>query len=310
MVTSSELKQRLEAFCVFSEAHIASGDIDPAYPVLKDVYDRFDLPLSERVWRTVLYVAFYHLGSAERAWELYPTAPDSIEPFHLPTGVERRGFRGQPNRVSEHLNSVLTAGRRAGGLGQWAESQAEAGGEAGWVGARAAFQTLAHCGPWASYKWADLMKHTLGFNIEANDIGVGGRGKKAGPIPGMEWVTGFDWKRCATNVDEQKRLLDDCRAAGVPFAGLDQLETSLCDVNSLIKGRYYVGHDIDMMMKQLESAGPMFWEARQRVIAPGYLGEAGGWFGSRAELMRLYRDKGVIWDRGVVYGRQERVTPG
>jgi hypothetical protein len=307
MATSNELRQRLEAFCTFSEAHIASTDIDPAYPVLRDVYEHHDLPMSVRLWRTILYVAFYHLGSTERAWRVYPEPPDQVVPFHLPTGVERRGFRGQPHRVAEHLGSVLAAVRRVGGITQWAEKQVGGGGELGWVGARAAFEELAHCGPWASYKWADLLKHSLGFEIEANDIGVGGRGKKAGPIPGMEWVTGLDWKQCATDVEEQKRLLEQCREAGVPFAGLDQLETSLCDVNSLVKGKYYVGHDIDMMMDQLSHAGPMFWEARQRVIPKGYLGEVVGWFGCRRELMPLYRDEGFIyrlgapgWARGVV----------
>jgi len=80
-------------------------------------------------------------------------------------------------------------------------------------------------------------------------------------------------------------LLDECRDLGVPFAGLDQLETSLCDVNSLRKGHYYVGHDIDLMMKHLSGAGENFWTARRKVIPGEYLGELWGWQGVRKEKM-------------------------
>ena len=293
MDTLSE--DKLEVFCKFSKAHIASKDIDPAYPLLKYVYDRLSLSIGERVWRTALYVCFYHLGSAEVAWKRYPTPPNSVEPFALPTGVERRGMRGQPQRVADHLNSLLSAAGSLGGMRQWAESQTEGGGTTGWTGSRQAFESLVQCGPWASYKWADLMKHTLGFDIEASDIGVGGRGKKAGPIPGMVWLTGLDWRQCANDVASQNELLEICQGRGVPFAGLDQLETSLCDLNSMVKGKYYVGHDIDMMMKQLEYAGPMFWEARSRVMKAEHLGEVGGWFGSRHELESLFKNRGLVY---------------
>lgn len=288
-------EDRLKVFCKFSTAHVSSKDIDPAYPMLKDVYDKLGLSLDDRVWRTVLYVTFYSLGSAEIAWERYPTAPDRVEPFALPTGVERRGMRGQPDRVAGHLNCVLDAAQSCGGIGRWAENQAREGGTRGWDDTRQEFESLEQCGPWASYKWADLMKHTLGFEIEASDIGVGGRGKKAGPIPGMVWLTGMDWKQCAHDVGRQKQLLEICRDKGVPFAGLDQLETSLCDVNSMIKGRYYVGHDIDLMMTQLQTATPMFWESRSRVFEPQWLGEKRGWFGSRHELESLYKTRGKVF---------------
>ena len=282
-------------FCRFSTAHVLSKDIDPAYPMLKDVYEHLNLTLDERVWRTVLYTCFYSLGSAELAWDRYPTPPDRVEPFCLPTGVERRGMRGQPDRVADHLNDVLTAAQAFGGVGRWAQEQACQRGTEGWDNTRQAFESLRHCGPWASYKWADLMKHTLGFDIEASDIGVGGRGKKAGPIPGMVWLTGMDWKECANDISSQKLLLKICRDKGVPFAGLDQLETSLCDVNSMIKGRYYVGHDIDLMMTQLQTATPMFWESRSRVFDPQWLGENGGWFGSRHELESLFKIRGEVY---------------
>ena len=280
-----ELKpHRLKAFCEFAKAHIKSRDIDPAYPVLRHCLTEFD-DRPDRIWRTILYVTFYDLGSTELAWAKYPTPPGNVAPFALPTGVERRGFRGQPDRVAANLNGVLEAGRVAGGLDKWVDEQIGDGGEAGWTRARLAFEALPFCGPWASYKWADLLKHTLDEPIDAPDIGVGGRGKTAGPIPGMEWLTGLDWKTCAEDIGEQRRLLDECRDLGVPFAGLDQLETSLCDVNSLRKGHYYVGHDIDLMMKHLSGAGENFWTARRKVIPGEYLGELWGWQGVRKEKM-------------------------
>jgi len=80
----------------------------------------------------------------------------------------------------------------------------------------------------------------------------------------------------------------------VPFQGLDQLETSLCDFNSLVKGRYYIGHEMDLMMEGLEPQS-IFWEARAKALAHNYLGEFKGWHGVRPELKTIYRDKGLIF---------------
>ena len=72
------------------------------------------------------------------------------------------------------------------------------------------------------------------------------------------------------------------------------METSLCDFNSLYKGRYYAGHDIDMQMERLAYCDASLWEARASAIPQEYRGEVVGWFGVRKELMAKYRDESLI----------------
>lgn len=278
-------------FCTFAKAQIISGDIDPMYPLLRTFYEDEKLAQEVALWRTLLYVTWYHVGSAEKIWKRIPS-PRSLTPDEingLPTGVERRGFRGNVHAV-RFVNGVLE--RAPLGLSPWVESLGE--GEEGWDRVRAELQSVAFGGAWASYKWADLLKHVHRLPIVASDIGVGGKGEKAGPIPGMVRLTGKPWQVCAEDVGLQKELLARGREEGVPFVGLDQLETALCDFNSLCKGTYYVGHDIDVQQEHLKGHfhGGL-WEAR-RVFSDRYRGEVSGWAGVRPELKTAYRDRGEV----------------
>lgn len=286
---------RWEDFVLFSRAQIASGDIDPMYPVLKRFYAAEKLSPEVALWRTLLYVTWYHVGSAETVWRRFPepTVLDPAVVISFPTGIERRGFRGV---VGGALARKFVAGvlKRANfNLLQWV--LASGTGEDGWKRIRREFESVAWAGPWASYKWADLLRNVHDIAIEASDIGVGGRGETAGPIPGMVALTGKDWKQCANDVELQKSLLADARARGVGFGGLDQLETCLCDFNSLIKGHYYVGADVDMQMTHLQSSSPGLWEARA-AFPDKYRGELGQptWFGVRKHLLKHYALTGEV----------------
>lgn len=280
-------------FCKFAKAQIESLDLDPTYPVLKRYYDSLALPEEIRLWRTLLYVTFYNLNSAELAWSTYPTPREINEPLRLPTGTERRAFRGNDLAVL-HLNAVFTVSRPYGSLRGWVERATSRGGKQGWADLRASFQGLPYGGNWSSYKWADLLKSVHGYPITASDIGVGGGGETAGPVPGLVRITGFDWKRVASDVGLQQEVHDEAVRRGVPFNGLDMLETACCDFNSLCKGSYYVAHDIDTQMEHLAKCSPELKEARMATFAPKYLGEHGGWFGVRKQLKGVYRDTGQV----------------
>lgn len=283
-------------FCLFSKQQIASWDIDPVYPVLGAVYRTQGIHAQRdtALWRTFLYVTFYDLGSAEKVWALYPQ-PQRVEAnagFRLKTGVERRGFRGN-GLAALHVNAFLELCDQAGGVAAFVEAGALRGGTAGWDEARRAIRQVPYAGNWASYKWADLLKNVHGYPIEASDIGVGGGRETAGPIPGMAALTGLPWQVCATDVLSQKHLLKCSVDAGVPFAGLDQMETCLCDFYSLCKGRYYTGNDIDQMQEKLQPDS-LFWGARRAALPHAYLGEVNGWAGVRKQRLGEYQRAGIL----------------
>lgn len=286
-------------FVRFAKLHVESGDIDPTYPVLKRVYEVRDYTAEQRLWFTLLYVTWYSLESAQRVFSMQPRPGLLADSIRLPTGIERRGFRGN-HLAPQTVNTIWSMVKAAfGSLENWTRSIVDGAPlpEVGWVRVRRSFEGFPWCGPWASYKWADLLKNVHDYPITANDIGVGGGSETAGPIPGMVRVTGEHWRRCAEDSSLQWNLLQASRQAGVPFSGLDQLETSLCDFNSLCKGGYYVGHDIDLQMEHFSrlTDADDWWKARRKVFDKMYLGEVGnGWKGVRKERKKFYVERGEI----------------
>lgn len=271
-------------FCTFAQAQITSTDIDPVYPVLRNYFEEQRLSTEQCLWSLYLYVGSYHLGSAEWLWSLNPSPARLSESIRIHTGVERRGFRGN-GLLALNVNAMLEKGR----LQAWVEQSVERG----WEGVRAVFESIPYNGTWASYKWADLLKNVMGYPIDAPDIGLSGGSHTSGSVAGLMRLTEFDYHRCATDLALQQSVLDRARHRGVQFGGFDQLETALCDFNSLAKGTYYVGHDIDAMMGQI-NPGSVLWSSRAAVIPAQYLGEVCGWSGVRKHLKPLYRDSGIL----------------
>jgi len=271
-------------FCTFAKAQIQSGDLDPTYPVLKRLYAADALPREIALWRTLLYVTWYNLHSAEVAWTRFPEPGELPSDLRLPTGTERRGFRGN-DLAAQHVNTLLAQVRLAGGkLTDWVEGSMVLRGKRGWAHMRQRFQSIPYGGNWSSYKWADMMKNVHGYDITASDIGVGGGGATAGPVPGMVRLTGASWRVVATDVALQQGVHDRAVADGVPFNGLDMLETACCDFNSLCKGSYYVGHDIDVQQEYLASCSDALKRARLNSFVAKYLGE----------LKTVYLDTGKV----------------
>jgi hypothetical protein len=261
--------------------------------------------LDAELWRTLLYVGWYSIASAEAVRAIYP-APARVDPARLPvlpTGIERRGFRGDAGRAkaAAFLNAVVDWAQPLGGLTAWVSHYAmdgftpargatlAEGRERGWERVRAGLAAAPGAGPWATYKWADLVKNVHGYPIDAPNIGDK-LGETAGPIPGMVRLTGLPWQECAGTPRLQRDLLSAANDAGAGLGGLDQLETALCDFNSLCRGNYYLGLDLDAQMTSLPES---MLHARD-VFPARYRGELMGWTGVRSGLKTVYRDTGRI----------------
>lgn len=271
-------EQLFKDFVEFSAQQIVTGDIDPAYPVIKNYLKFINSGYTSSVDFLLVYVAFYNLKTADEFFNGQIKDVSKVK-----TGIERRGFRGN-KLVLEHLESFdRTNIFRVVKDGTWSEIQEE-------------YEKGFYTGSWSSYKFADLCKNVLERDIDAPDLGLGGKGKFAGPIPGLSLLTGKHWNQCATDMVLQKRFYNKCLLStpGVKFRGLEELETCLCDFNSMYKGHYYSGNDIDKQMEDLEGASDALWEARRRSFKIHLLGEVKGWKGVRKELKSRYRDEGVL----------------
>lgn len=271
-------------FCEFSNKQLESKDIDPMYPVLESVFKQRDYDEETKLWYLYLYTTFYHVGSAEEVFNKYPkkTIIDSKNEIYHVTGIERRGFRGNLKWIDtinelERYDSMIDF-----------VSVTKRGGMLGWKEMRMRYQEIKNNGPWASYKFADLLAHVMNYSIQADDIG-----NNKSVLGCAEVLTGVNSKIVEKSGQLQNDLYDECIKSGVQFTGLDQLETCLCDFHTILDGRYYVGNDIDMNMKQIPDL-PEFWKARQEVFDSKFLGENHNWVGERKDKKKQYVDKNLI----------------
>ncbi len=295
------------AFVRFSSAQVASEDIDVASAHLRRLYALEGLPEDTRLWRTLVYLAWHHVGSAVRVWTEFPrasvitaadlTALTAGGPL-MAAGWRTRGgqFAGPTGleRAARFLTDAVRHAEAAGGLAAWVKGLVKSGDrEADWTAVRGEVERFAYWGPTASFRWSELLLHTHGLPLDAPNIGD--KPGRTGPIASMADMTGLSWERCAGDVPCQRALLAATRAAGAALGGLDQLETCLCDFRNLRAGRGYPGMDIDGQMEEmsgLDRAG-VEWAARS-AFPNRFRGEIMGWSGVRRHLKPVYRDTGRL----------------
>jgi hypothetical protein len=295
-------------FLTFGRELMRSRDIDPLYPVLSELMNILRLEnQSARLWLTFLYVAYYHLPSALAifAEQSYPQSLSS-RAIMYPTGVERRNLRG--GLALSHVEHYVIRMRRAGGQEQWLarilrHKNAEQNYEAFWQ----CSQDIWGNGRWAAYKWSEILKKVHGYPLSAPDLRLQ---YCSGPRDGLAYLLNMQEVSDISYLNEAAQQLKDwMENEGNWQDDLDweALETILCNFNSLRKGKYYVGHDIDELQQRiLEASGQQWlkfpwssflWQARSKALPHAYLGEEHNWRGIQKERMRAYLDKKVIVTR-------------
>lgn len=291
--------ERRADFLTFARAHRASGDIDPVYPVLSRISDEVCSSEDERVSLVMLYVAYYDLGSALTTWLEGWRPGKELDDLQLrrPTGTERRGHRNVV-RFAEHIAGLGAVHNRYGSWERalWPETP---GAGARWVILQDRLAAMRGNGRWAAYKTGEMLMSVNGWDVKPTDAG---HAFSTGPRQGLIDLYPF-LANYRDNDDATIDLLDTYTGQVAAMLGhpVEQVETALCDWHSTLRGHYYVGHDIDVMLTQTARAHKrvrdLIMIARAEAFAPQWRGEAHGWWsGVRKELNTLYRDRGeLVW---------------
>jgi hypothetical protein len=310
-------------FVTFGRLMIASRDLDPLYDVLVSLYEAKGLNEERRLWFTALYLAYYNLPSAAAAFYVVPSLRhfeeyamhDSVVSEVIkgyPTGIERRGLRG--GKVIDHLRDyarqVKVIGTQLGWLATAfrPHSTPEENYEDFWNLAQVPWGN----GRWAAYKWAELLKTVHRYPLAAPDLRLP---FCSGPKEGLCWLFGEE-KNAPV---EHLNMLAEALKLRLEVAGLhvswEELETLLCNFNSMRKGKYYVGHDIDELQVRLYQANAWFpepselqwlWKAREDALPREYLGEMNNIMTPEAIRERMHNLKPYYRASGQLFG-QERV---
>lgn len=300
------MNERFNDYLAWHHAQVSSGDIDPMYPVLSALADSWGLDVEGRAWLVYLHVVWYHPGSTLAAFQRVPTLADlptdeagleALGLLDLPTGTERRGHRSRPNLVA-HLLRTPALLRIDGGAHGWARrALAGSNGTHGWTRLYDALTLLPGNGRWAAYKTAEMWQKVAGLPVQAADAG---HAHSSGPRKGLADL-GLDVEGNSPAAISALNRNTTALARTLGEPDVAQVETSLCDFHSLVKGHYYLGHDVDSMLEAWLSprlprgAIPdAAWDARASAFAPGLLGERNGWMGVRKHLNGAYRDAGLL----------------
>lgn len=288
------------AYSVFHGAALASGDVDPVYPVLREIAREQQWTGEATIKAIFAHVAYYDMGSGLTAFSRSKTFEGM--PADLPCATERRAHR-MPSKLRAHLDHLGSLQVMHNGLSRWLWDLTVPGDPVkSWVNvSRFGLMRVTGNGRWSSYKTAEMLKEVAGWALAAPDMG---HAHSSGPRRGLELLYPELARFSDRNDQAAIDLLDQVSAkhAADHRAPIEQAETTLCDFNSLVKGDYYVGHDIDKMQAQLIRAGngPLIqaaWRARRKVLPGPYLGELNGWEGVDRERCKAYRDTGQILTR-------------
>lgn len=313
----------LAAFAEFGQHMLDSADIDPIYPVLRQLIADLGLTPAQAEWLVILYLAYYEITSALTAFREHPD-PHREAPgryllhdratLKLPTGIERRGLR-QAHLMGDHLEDWL---QRFDGQTFFSAPRelfvlTDEGRHFN-AGVLGAYLTgVRFNGRWASYKAIEVMQKVLGWPVAHADAGHdGSTGPRRGLTLFFPEVKG-NGPRAIDRLDEQTDvLMRATRAHGVDVH-VEEVETLLCDFKSLAHGRYYVGHDTDLMLEGIlrpnvdDPTRYALLHAR-RALPTHYRGEWSGqegvfnragmrWTARDKDAMRAYVERGVIVHR-------------
>jgi hypothetical protein len=276
-----------DRYLTFHKAQVSSMDMDPVYPVLKEIGSSAER--SSAVWLTFLHVAYYHIGSALKAWEEHPfPAKLNKNLLKLPCGIERRNHR-KPERLESHINSLVEISNEYHGLDSWIDTYISGDPRQSWSNLQVVLTAPWGNGRWAAYKTSEMLWKVNGYQLQATDMG---HEYSSGPRDGLKLLfpdapTGNSPEE-VQYLDALGDLLVEKLRSGGAIASVETAETSLCDFHSMIKGRYYTGIDIDHMQEQLIEVQSGLTEkaflSRKSVLPKQYLGELNGWVGVRKEL--------------------------
>lgn len=265
------------------------GDYDPFHLLLREVEK--DMEDEMALWFSSLFIAHYNPGSAYIAF--HNSNYLDYREWDLPIETARRALYG--GRIYDHLEDLCTKAKAAGGIRKLYERGFTDDPHENWHTVRQNVGSLYGAGRWAEYTFSEILQKVHGFNVCPTDMGNNG---SSGPRNGLILLMGAGSDHAGEVLFNHAK-----NHVEVPWFDYAVLESLACDFNSLNKGKYYIGRDIDRQQGRLmrvEERGydvtPVY-EARAEVFQRRYLGEYGGWRGIDKDRLKHYINTGEVIDR-------------
>jgi hypothetical protein len=295
-----------EDFKQYCRIQLSNNDLDPEYLIL-DAW-LMGWPLENKLWAVLLHMAYCQIISFVVAWELGYTWPHLLGPeaANLPINVERRGFRGGGNRINKYIQEIVDIVQHHGSLEQYFTAGFGDDPYTNWALLSERVRMIWGNGRWATYKICEIMMNVCWLPVAATDMDMA---NSSGPRQGLALlfpeITGNS-KQNIFQLDWQARFLLALLAREGFSMKIDQLETMLCEFHGMTVGRYYPGHDIDLLQEQIEQQPLLLekhkqrlYDMRHQLFPEVYLGEVYGWSGIDPARKKYYQTYGRIPVRGI-----------
>lgn len=269
------------------------GDYDPFHLLLRHL--KAGMSTEQSLWFSCLFIAHYNIGSAIVHYQDQPIY--KFRELRMPIEPARRALFG--GRIYKHLGDLVAKAKAVGGLNNFFRQGLTGGAsQYNWDKLRENISSVYGAGRWASYTFAEVLQKVHDFPVIPTDMGLEGA---SGPKAGLKLLMNGE-----TSL-EMATLRGLCRKhvnPTIPWFDYAVLESCACDFNSLNKGRYYIGRDIDReQYRNLRAEAtygkpiPELWEAREAVFQPKYLGELNGWEGIDKQRLTIYQKTGELIGR-------------
>ena len=303
-------ERRINDLALFTRLQQESQDMDPMYPVLRQLQG--DLTPELALWHSIVYVAYYNVASAQCVFQ-HVQPGDNVQGAmaKFPTGIERRGLRGG-HPMTLHFESWAGVLSTYGSLTGFVQEALTEEPTESWSRLQRMLRLPYGNGRWAAYKTGEVFMKVNGLPVQPIDMG---NDFSTGPRQGLGLF--FDTVKgnspaAIRELDHQGEMLQlELRHRGVNTP-IEELETALCDFHAMCDGRYYVGRDIDEMQAALLTAeqhphsvireefshwNQEIWAARLEVLPTRTLGELNGWKGVDRTRLTHYARTGEVLDR-------------
>ena len=252
-------------FDIFTRALVNSRDVDPIYPVLKNIIQTFQF---EPEWFTFVYVAFYNIESAIRMCNYMKTTKQWDEGLFRKLrqqeitkfGHERRGTaRNVDNQVRMFNDIVKFIEQIDNRKNPKMMLRNKTYYDTNHI-FQEAIQSLPFHSVWSSFKIAEIFEKSLGYEqFKIKDLGITGKDTNStdGTIAGLRLLFGSDFKYNTDWYEIWNKFGIDLSKAYNYDIG--EIETCFCKFNKLYSGNYYIGHDIDEFFELKVLLGKSFY---------------------------------------------------
>lgn len=297
---------RLEDYYAYHLAMIEVGDMDPAYPALLYLCDRYEFNIEQRYWLAFLYAATYHVPSAFYIYNEFPDA-ENVDLGRMERWwranrhrtlfqTDRRWIRSRNQFVPMVASYLALTGLKAGGSqeGHFAANFFNPDPAVAYQRAYDGMMQVRHVGRYALFLYLESVAVLTGFPMRPRGLDLrnsqSSRNGICYAIGRDDWLCGHNYGR-TTLPDHAYGVLNQALEMIVAEAharrpdgtsDIWSVETSLCAYKKIHRGTRYLGYYIDRQHDEIAAmqAGvpegvdwQPLWDFRRGHFQPEWLRE-------------------------------------